>query len=85
MSAKCLAVRRGLFSDRVKLYSEHGDSVVLGSLLGDREFFIRPRSSVTLKVPKRWMVQVGEDWDLEDWVTWGARSNAWSLPWRWRN
>jgi hypothetical protein len=84
MSVKCTAVNRGILSDRVRLTSEHGDRVVLGSFLGDRVFFIRPQSSVTLKVPKRRMVEAGEERDLEDWLTYGWNPNAWDLPWRWR-
>lgn len=80
MKVKCLAVKRGIFSDRAKLYSENGDHVIYDSLLGRRKFYIKAGLSVTVKVPKKWMVHEGEERDFDDWIT---SNNAWDLPWCW--
>jgi len=73
-----------MFKDQVRLYSENGCSETWDSMLGLREFYIPVGGTVTVKMPKRAMAQVGEVRRFEDWFYADIFSgNAFDFPWEW--
>lgn len=81
MSIVCVAVRPGLFKDRVKFCAYNDHEAVFGTFFGDKVFYMKKGDFVTLKMSKNDMWEVGDE--VKSLVRLVNMSNQTNFCWKW--
>jgi hypothetical protein len=70
-------IRSGWFRDQVKLYASEFQEATFGGMLGSKTFWINEGDTVTMRLPKSWMLEEGEEISLERLVMYNQDKFGW--------